>query len=189
MKTSAIRIATPFVTLVVAILAGGVLGALTNFINGRVSALYFQNIMRWNDVSDIARAAVAEGIFEGLICGLVFGTIFVVAFSIISRLRFGIAEALSYLGFWIGSAFLAWCLGGVLGILLAWVSPDSYRHAFIGVPQDFSSMLRYAWVGGSIWGVQFGGFALLVLWIVVFALRWKANKSVQATATGAVADL
>src|SRR5208282_113956 len=189
MKTSAVRIATPFVTLIVSILGGGVLGALTNFINGRVSPWYLEKIMRWNGVSDIPRAAIAEGIFEGLISCLILGTLFVVALSIISKLRLGIAHALSYLGFWIGSAFLAWCLGGILAILLAWVSPDFYRHAFIGVPQEFSSMLRYAWVGGSIWGVQFGGFALLVLWIVVFGLRWKANKSVQATATSAVPDL
>lgn len=180
---AAVRIATPFVTLVVTILGGGALGALTNFINGQVSPLYFQSIMRWSDVPDIPRAAIAEGIFEGLICGLVFGTIFVVALSIISKLRVGIGQALSCLAFWIGSAFLAWCLGGVLAILLAWISPDFYRHAFIGVPQDFSSMLRYAWVGGSIWGVQFGGFALLVLWIVIFGLRWRANKPPQPTAT------
>lgn len=189
MKTRAIRVATPFVTLIVSTLGGGVLGAVTNFINGRVSPLYFQNIMRWNDVSDIPRAAIAQGIFEGLICGLIFGTVFVLAVSIISKLRLGIAHALSYLGFLFGSAFLAWCLGGLLAMLLAWISPDFYRHAFIGVPEDFSSRLRYAWVGGSIWGVQFGGFALLIIWIAVFGVKWKANKSVQATATSAVPDL
>jgi hypothetical protein len=189
MKTSAIRIATPFVTLMSSVLGGGVLGALTNFINGRVSPLYFQNIMRWNDVPDIPRAAIAQGIFEGLICGLIFGTIFVLAVSIISKLRLGIAHALSYLGLLIGSAFLAWCLGGILAIFLAWICPDFYRHAFIGVPEDPSSRLKYAWVGGSIWGVQFGGFALLIIWIAVFGVKWKANKSVQATASSAVPDL
>ena len=53
------------------------LGALTNTINGRVSPLYFRNIMRWSDVSDVPRAAIGQGAFEGLLCGLIFGTIFV----------------------------------------------------------------------------------------------------------------
>jgi hypothetical protein len=189
MKISGIRIATPFATLIVSILGGGVLGAVTNFINGRVSPLYFQNILRWNDISDIPRAAIAQGVFEGLICGLIFGTVFVLAVSIISKLRLGIAHSLSYLGFLFGSAFLAWCLGGLLAMLLAWISPDFYKQAFIGVPKDFSSMLGYAWVGGSIWGVQFGGFALLIIWIAVFGLKWRANKSVQATATSTVPNL
>jgi hypothetical protein len=189
MKTSAVRIATPFVTFIASTLGGGALGALTNLINGRISPLYFQNIMRWRDVPDISRAAIAQGLFEGLICGLIFGTIFVVALSIISELRLGIAHALAYLGLLIGSAFLAWCLGGILAILLAWISPDFYRHTFRGVPEDFPSRLRYAWVGGSIWGVQFGGFALLIIWIAVFGVKWKANKSVKATATSAVPNL
>jgi hypothetical protein len=183
MKTNTIRIATPFVTFIISIIGGGMLGAVTSSINGRVSPLYFQNIMRWNDVSDIPRAAIAQGIFEGLICGLIFGTIFVLAVSIISRLRLGIAHSFSYLGWLFGSTFLAWCLGGVLAIFLAWISPEFYRRAFIGVPEDLSSMLPYAWVGGSIWGVQFGGFALLIIWIAVFGMKWKANQAVDSTAT------
>ncbi|MBV5328841.1 MAG: hypothetical protein JZU65_14625 [Chlorobium sp.] len=183
MKTSALRMATPFVSFIMSIVGGGLLGAITNGINGRVSPLYFQNIMRWHDVSNIPRAAIAQGIFEGLICGLIFGTIFVLAVSIISKLRLGIAHSLSYLGFLFGSAFLAWCLGGLLAIILAWISPDFYTRAFIGVPEDFTGMLRYAWVGGSIWGVQFGGFALLIIWIAVFGIKWKANKAVDSTAT------
>jgi hypothetical protein len=177
MKTGTIHITTPFVTFFVSVLGGGVLGALTNFINGRVSPLYFQNIMRWKDVANIPRAAIAQGVFEGLVFGLIFGTIFAVALSIISRLRLRIGHSLTYLGLLFGSAFLAWCLGGLLAMALAWISPDFYRHAFLGVPPDFSGLMRYAWVGGSIWGIQFGGFALLIVWIVVFGLKWKASTS------------
>lgn len=173
MKTNSIQLATPFVTLMASIVGGGVLGAVTNAINGRVSPLYFQNIMRWRDVSDVPRAAIGQGVFEGLICGLVFGTIFVTGVSLISKLRLGVRSSLSFLGLFIGSAFLAWCAGGLLAILLAWISPEFYRRAFIGVPEDFSSMLGYAWVGGSIWGVQFGGFGLLIVWIAVFRANWN----------------
>lgn len=176
MKTNSIRLATPFVTFVASIVGGGVLGAVTNLINGRVSPLYFQNIMRWSDVSDVPRAAIGQGIFEGLICGLVFGTIFVTGVSLISKLRLSIRSSLSFLGLLIGSAFLAWCVGGLLAILLAWISPEFYRRSFFGVPEDFSSMLSYAWVGGSIWGVQFGGFGLLIIWIAVFRSKWNSSN-------------
>ena len=67
-------------------------------------------------------------------------------------------------------------------MFLALLSPDFYKQAFIGVPNDLPSMLRYAWVGGSIWGVQFGGFALLIIWIAVFWSKWK-QKEQEATKT------
>ena len=177
MKTEPIRISTPFATFIVAIVGGGALGAVTNFINGWVSPLYFQNIMRWEHVENIPRAAIAQGIFEGLICGLVFGTIFVVATSLISKLRAPISYSLSYLGLFFASALIAWLVGGCLAMLLAFLSPDFYKHAFIGVPDDAPSMIRYAWVGGSIWGVQFGGFALLIIWIAVFWSKWRQEIS------------
>jgi hypothetical protein len=63
MKPTSIRLAAPFVTFIASIVGGGVLGALTNIINGRVSPLYFQNLMRWSDVSDVPRAAIAQGGF------------------------------------------------------------------------------------------------------------------------------
>ena len=174
MKTDPIRLATPFLTLLTSIIGGGILGALTNFINGKVSPVYFQNVMHWGDVSDVPRAAIGQGIFEGLICGLIFGTILVTAVSLISKLRLSIRYSLSCLGFLFGATFLAWCAGGVLAVLLAWISPEFYRKAFIGVPEDLSGMLWYAWVGGSIWGVQFGGFGLLIILIAVFRTRWNA---------------
>lgn len=175
-KTNSIRLATPFVTFIAAIVGGGLLGAVTNFINGRVSPLYFQNVMRWRDVADVPRAAIGQGVFEGMISGLIFGTLFVIGVSLISKLHLGIRSSLTYLGLLIGSAMLAWFVGGVLAVCLAWISPEFYRQAFYRVPEDFSSMLRYAWVGGSIWGVQFGGFGLLIIWIVVFRSKWNAGN-------------
>jgi len=77
------------------------------------------------------------------------------------------------LAFVAAAALVCWAVGGLLGMGLATLSPDFYRHAFIGVPQDFGEMLRYAWVGGSIWGVEFGGFALTVLGSFLFYARWQ----------------
>jgi hypothetical protein len=173
MKTDSIRLATPFVTLASAIAGGGILGAVTNSVNGRVSPLYFQNIMRWHDVADIPRAAIGQGILEGLACGMIFGVILVTSLSLISKLRLQLRPALSLLGQLLGSALVAWFLGGLLAMFLAWISPEFYRRAFRGVPVDLPDMLRYAWVGGSAVGVQLGGFALLIIWIVVFRVKWK----------------
>jgi hypothetical protein len=117
-----------------------------------------------------------KGVFEGLLCGLIFGTIFVTGVSLISKLRLSIRSSLSYLGLLLGSALLAWDVGGLLALSLAWLSPEFYRQAFVGVPEDFSSMLSYAWVGGSIWGIQFGGFGLLIIWLAVFRAKWNASS-------------
>jgi hypothetical protein len=48
--------------VVTGILMGAALGALTNGINGWVSPLYFRNIMRWQEVKDVWRASIAQGI-------------------------------------------------------------------------------------------------------------------------------
>ncbi len=53
------------------------------------------------------------------------------------------------------------------------LSPEFYRKAFIGVPNDFALMLRYAWVGGSIWGAMFGALLAAVIGSVLFAIRWR----------------
>ena len=66
---------------------------------------------------------------------------------------------------------------------LATLSPEFYRHSFHGVPEDFGQMLRYAWVGGSIWGIQFGGLASVIVGSVLFRAKWRqlqdASDSVQ----------
>ena len=54
---------------------------------------------------------------------------------------------------------------------LATLSPEFYRKAFIGVPDEFVPMLRYAWVGGSIWGAMFGCLLAAVISLVSFVVR------------------
>jgi O-antigen/teichoic acid export membrane protein len=34
-------------------------------------------------------------------------------------------------------------------------------------------MLQYAWVGGSIWGLQFGGLASVIVGSVLFRAKWR----------------
>ena len=162
---------------VTGIVAGGVLGALTNSINGWVSPLYFRNILRWHDVEDVWRASIAQGIFEGLLFGIFLSLVFVIVAGIVSKARctylFGATVLLAV----VVAALICWVIGGLLGMGLATLSPEFYRHAFRGVPQDFAEMLRYAWVGGSIWGIEFGGFVVMILGSFVFYARWQRRAA------------
>ena len=58
---------------------------------------------------------------------------------------------------------------------LATLSPEFYRGLFIGVPEEFGDMIPYAWVGGSIWGVHFGGFLCLILGIIFLRANWQRS--------------
>lgn len=156
------------------VLLGAILGALTNSVNGWVSPTYFRNIMRWHDVADIWRASIAQGILEGLMFGLAFSVIFVAVVGMVSKARCPYRIAATYL-FLIGiSALTCWCIGGLIAMGLATLSPEFYRYAFRGVPEAFPEMLRYAWVGGSIWGLQFGGLASVIVGSVLFRAKWRA---------------
>ncbi len=155
------------------VLLGAILGAITNSVNGWVSPLYFRNIMRWDDVQDIWRASIAQGILEGILFGLAFAVVFTAVVGIVSKARSPYGLAAVHLALIGVAALVCWALGGVVAMGLATLSPEFYRHAFHGVPEDFGQMLRYAWVGGSIWGVQFGGLASVIVGSVLFRAKWR----------------
>jgi len=157
------------------VLLGGVLGAVANSINGWVSPLYFRIILGWHDVENIWRATVAQGIFEGFLFGLFFALVFTVVIGVVSRARCTYREGIVYLLSVAAAALVFWAIGGLLGMGLATLSPEFYQHAFRGVPKDPDEMLRYAWVGGSIWGLEFGGLVLTILGLVVFHAKWRTR--------------
>jgi hypothetical protein len=158
---------------VTGVLTGAILGALTNSINGLVSPLYFRNILDWCDVQDVWRASIAQGVFEGLIFGFFLTLVFTIVVGIVSRVRCSYRFGAVILVFVAIAAFVCWVVGGLIAMALAAFSPDFYRHAFRMVPQDYCEMLSYAWVGGSIWGIKFGGLALTILGSFLFYARWK----------------
>jgi hypothetical protein len=183
-----------------AVLASGFLGGTTNAVNGAVSPTYFVTIMRWTDVEDVWRASIAQGIFEGLLFGVFFSLIFTVATGLITAASCSFGFAFRHLLGVLGGAYLCWALGGLLAMGLAALSPDFYRRAFIGVPREFGAMLRYAWVGGSIWGAELGGLVSVVVGLVVLRANWRRqfpiekptpNKMLQQTghATGGSSDI
>jgi hypothetical protein len=157
------------------ILAGVVVGAAANAVNGLVSPTYFITILRWQNVEDVWRASAAQGIFEGLAFGFVFSMIFTIATGIITSTSCTYSFAFKHLCGVVAGAFSFWTLGGLGAMGLATLSPEFYRRAFIGVPEEFGAMLGYAWVGGSIWGVQFGGFLCVVLGIFFLRANWRRH--------------
>lgn len=165
---------------VTGIITGAVLGSLTNSINGWISPLYFRTVLRWHDVENVWRASIAEGIFEGLLFGFFLGMVFTIVVGCVSKARCSYGFGVMVLMFVAVAALVCWAVGGLLGMGLAALSPEFYRHAFRGVPQDFREMLRYAWVGGSIWGLEFGGFALTVLGSFLFYARWQRRTKSAA---------
>lgn len=156
-----------------AIAGGAVIGASTNAINGAVSPLYFRNIMRWHDVENIWRASIAQGIFEGLVYGIMFSVVFTLVVGLVTRARCSFKFAFRHMLVIVLAIYCCWAVGGLIAMGLAVLSPEFYRNAFIGVPNDFAPMLRYAWVGGSIWGAMFGGLLAVVIGSVLFAVRWR----------------
>jgi len=155
------------------VLACALLGGTTNVVNGWVSPEYFVTILRWDPNSDVWRAAIAQGIFEGLMFGIFFSLVFTVATGLITRGSCSFGFAFKHLlGILVG-AYLCWTFGGLVAVGLATLSPQFYRQTFIGVPQDFNAMLRYAWVGGSIWGAEFGGVFSIVVGVVVLRANWQ----------------
>jgi len=163
-----------------AIVGGAFIGASTNAINGAVSPLYFRNIMRWQDVEDVWRASVAQGILEGLIYGIMFSVVFTSVVGLVSRARCSVKFAFRHMCVIVLAIYCCWAIGGLFAMGLATLSPEFYRNAFIGVPDGFAPMLRYAWVGGSIWGAMFGGLLAVLIGSVLFAIRWRRVQHEEA---------
>jgi hypothetical protein len=161
---------------VTGVLTGAILGALTNSINGRISPIYFQTVLHWRDVADVWRATIAQGIFEGLLFGLFLALVFTIVVGIVSKVRCSYQFGAVILVFIAIAALICWTVGGLIGIALAALSPEFFRHTFNMSPNNFEQMLGFAWVGGSIWGIEFGGFALTILGSFLFYARWKRRE-------------
>lgn len=172
-------------TFATGVVAGATLGALTNAVNGAVSPTYFVRILGWHDVADVWRASIAQGVFEGLLYGLFFSLVLTSVIGIASRGRCPYGFAARHLAGVFGATLVCWVIGGLLGVGLSALSPEFYRRAFIGVPEDLGEMRRYAWVGGSIWGAVFGGLACVILGAVLFVPRWRRYAAAEGAPSSA----
>ena len=162
---------TIFYVALTCILLGGFIGATTNMINASVSPYYFKAVMHW-DFEDIWVASVAQGILEGLIYGVIFGLMFTTGFGLITKgqapYRFAFIQLLKITAL----VFACWAAGGLLAMLLATLSSNFYKGHFPLAPSEKVELLKFAWVGGSIWGGMIGGLLSSVLGVVVVKNSW-----------------
>ena len=163
---------TIFLVAITCIFTGGFIGAVTNMINGAVSPNYFKIVMRW-DFADIWTASVAQGILEGLLYGVIFSLIFTTGFGIVTKGQAGYKFALKQLLKIIMIVLGCWTIGGILAVFLASISPEFYQAHYYYAPKEKSELLKYAWVGGSIWGGMIGGLVSAILGVVVIKNSWK----------------
>lgn len=160
------------------LLSGGLIGAVTNMINGTVSPFYFQAIMNW-DFPGIWAASVAQGIFEGLLYGGIFSIIFTISFGLVTKGLATYSFALKQLVKIIIVVFSCWVIGGFFAMFLATLSPDFYKSHFPLTPTDNIEMIKFAWVGGSIWGAMIGELIGAILGIVFIRNSWNKYLTVK----------
>lgn len=177
-----VRPMTLFGIAITGVFASACLGAITNAVNGWVSPLYYVTILGWRGVAErwsagtVWWACVAQGIFEGLLFGVLFSLIFTAGLGIITRAACDYRFAVRHLLGILAGALVFWGIGGLAAILLASISPQFYRRTFIGVPDDYNEMAGFAWVGGSIWGIELGGLVCVILGLIVAHSSWTARK-------------
>ena len=162
---------TIFLVALTCVLTGGFIGATTNMINGAVSPYYFKAVMYW-DFQDIWTASVAQGILEGLLYGVIFSVIFTTGFGLVTKGQASYSFAFRQLLKIIAIVFTCWTIGGLFAMFLATLSPDFYKSHFPYTPTDKTEMLKFAWVGGSIWGGMIGGLLSAILGVVDTKNSW-----------------
>jgi len=163
---------TIFSVALTCVLIGGSIGAITNMINGAVSPYYFRAIMHW-DFQGIWTASVAQGILEGLLYGVIFAFIFTTGLGLVTKGQSSYSFAFRQLLKIVAIVVSCWIIGGLIAIFLSLLSPDFYKAHFPLTPSDKMEMVKFAWVGGSIWGGMIGGLLGAILGVVVTKNNWK----------------
>ena len=151
---------------------GGLIGASTNLVNGLVSEEYFRQIMGWN-FEGIWIAAIFQGLFEGLIYGFIFSAIFTIGFASTTKMKADRSFAKNQLKKILPIIYLCWIIGGIVAVFLVVTFPEEYDRFIYAVPTELFARIRYAWVGGSIWGGMFGGIIAIIWGLVNTRKEWK----------------
>ena len=71
-----------------------------------------------------------------------------------------------------GALGICWVIGGLFAVLLCSINPNFYHKLFPITPAENVEMLKFAWVGGSIWGGIIGGLLSSILGVVMLNNRW-----------------
>ncbi len=165
-----------FFISITCVLMGGLIGAVSNMINGSISAYYFKTTMNWG-FPEIWIASVAQGILEGLFHGVLFALIFTTGFGLVTKGKADYAFAFKHIIRIAMIVMICWTIGGLLAVMLVSLSPEFYRSHFPWTPTDVIEQMKYAWVGGSIWGEIIGGFLGSVVGLVTVKNNWEIKIS------------
>ncbi|HEY3412295.1 MAG TPA: hypothetical protein VGM51_04450 [Armatimonadota bacterium] len=147
------------------VLGAVVLAATANTINSQVSPEYFRVVMGWESVTNLSRTIVAQGILEALVAGTLLSLTLTCGIVLTMRSEASIRAGLSCLARILVGAAAGWLAGGAIGVLLCSLGPDLFANAFYGAGKPLS-ISRFAWVGGSIWGIYLGAVVSIVLVLV-----------------------
>jgi hypothetical protein len=167
--------------LFVGVAGGACLGAVTNAVNGALSPRYFIDVMGWRRETNIWVASILWGILEGAAFGLAYAFVFMALISFASHRRCRFSHALRYGLVTLALAFGFWILGGASGVAYADIFRDRCDHRFFGYHDEWPSLARYAWVRGSIWGIESGGFLAVLITNAHYLLfkRWRCSRGLR----------
>jgi hypothetical protein len=166
-----IRWWVPLGILVIGLAGGAVLGAATNVVNGSVSGEYFSIVMGWNSI-EAPFLAIPQGMLEGSGLGAGFGIVVAISFAASTKLRGRSDLALRAWGIAVLVALVCWGAGGGCGVAIASCSPNLF-HAMFPQSRAAVELVRYAWVGGSIWGGYGGTVVGSVVACIYLHVRWR----------------
>ena len=154
----------------------GLIGLCTNLINAVISPEYFINIMHWEQVESLIRSAGVQGLYQGIVQGLFFALVCSCVYIISNNVELNISAVLKWIISMGVESIGLWVSGGIIAIVLFALSPEFYKQTFIGVLDRHAAVFRYAWVGGSIWGISSGGIIVIIIGTVLFRKRSKHCK-------------
>jgi hypothetical protein len=160
------------------VLTGILFGASTNAVNGAVSETYFMSVMGWQD--HVWALSVVQGVLEGFVFGILLSAVSTTTIGIVTRAGCDLGTGLRWLRGVLLAVYALWVLGGITGVTLAAAQPQFFHSSFIGVPSGRADMLRYAWVGGSIWGAYGGGLLAVIVGLILFRRSWRRMLELES---------
>lgn len=166
-----INFLTPLVVLIGSPILGLVLGAATNFVNGTVSREYFGIVMFYGFTPTLERV-VQQGMSEGTGLGLLVGIVAAIAISVSTGFRCPVGLACKTLVLCAVVTMVCWMLGGLFASISELILPSIYE-SFFPITTRASSPVRFAWVGGTIWGAYGGTFASVIVGPIWLYSQWK----------------
>lgn len=178
-----LSVAVWFVVPLFAVTMCGALGTLTHIINISINKIYFLHFLRGEQGNMVFLLSANEGAKTGVIYGMLFSAIFMGTLWWLSKTLCSLTFACRYL--FTGVFFLleCWCLGGLIAVGLAMLLPEFYYDYFSNVPQHFHEMLKYAWIGGSVWGLRIGA----LLTIVIIPMQAVNDRKLEINTTKNIA--